>query len=381
MTKTHPFFAVACCAALVALAACATAADDPPALRVGHVGHDHQLALYVAALRPAMFRERFGLHLQELKAREVYDLVENGRAVARLHLVKVGGGSLMPAAMSRGELDVGLGSSIAVAKFADDGQPLKIICPLQTDGDMLAVHRDLPISDWASFVRAARDAAKPLKIGYKAPTAVAKMIFERALKAEGIAYGYDTGGPGLGVVLLNFGSEKSPLPLLEGRVIDGFVMNQPEVAVAVHRGLAKIVADLCDLPPKGKWKHHPCCIVAARTEALERQPAAVKALLKLILLGTQCLREDQALGIDCACAWTKHERAVEAASVPTVNYIAEPTSAWLAGMETWVEMMREIKFFTGRYANRPPEEVVKDLCQFDLQQKAAAELRARGWLK
>jgi hypothetical protein len=114
---------------------------------------------------------------------------------------------------------------------------------------------------------------------------------------------------------------------------------------------------------------------------LEQQPAAVKALLKLILLGTQCLRENPALGIDCACAWTKHERAVEAASVPTVNYLAEPTTAWLAGMETWVEMMREIKFFTGRYAALPPGEVVKDLCRFEFQQQAAAELRAKGCLK
>ncbi|KPJ72302.1 MAG: hypothetical protein AMS14_08050, partial [Planctomycetes bacterium DG_20] len=67
-----------------------------PTLKVGHVGHDHHLALYVAALEGERFRNDFGIYLKELKAREVYDLVDGERTLARLNFIKVGGGSQMP---------------------------------------------------------------------------------------------------------------------------------------------------------------------------------------------------------------------------------------------------------------------------------------------
>ena len=90
----------------------ADANSKPPVtLTVGHVGHDHHLALYVAALEGERFLTEWGVGLKEVKAREVYDLTEDGKAVARLRLLKVGGGSRMPAAMTFA--DLGAGSSAA----------------------------------------------------------------------------------------------------------------------------------------------------------------------------------------------------------------------------------------------------------------------------
>jgi len=360
----------------------ADANSRPPVLlRIGHVGHDHHLALYVAALEGERFLKDGGIGLKEVKAKEVYDLLEDGRAVARLRLLKVGGGSRMPAAMSRGEIDVGLGGTVPVAKFADGGQPFKIICPLQTDGDMLVMREDSPVADWAGFVAAARSADKPLRIGYKAPVAVAKLVFEGALKAERIPYALDASDPDTRVVLVNFGSEKSPLPMMEIRAIDGFVMNQPGVAVAVDKGLGKVVAELRDLPPRGKWVNHPCCCVAATTDTLAKHAGPVKALLKVLLLSTQLIQQDQALAISCASRWTKYGLAVEKASIPTIGYVAEPTDTWMAGMATWAERVREVKLFTGKYADASPQQFVDDVCDLALCRAAAAELRAAGKLK
>jgi len=356
-------------------------ADDLPMINVGHVGHDHQLALYVAALEGKRFKKDYGIYLKEMKAKEVYDLVEGGKRLARLRLVKVGGGSRMPTAMSRGEIKIGLGGVVAVAKFADGGQPFKIIAPLQTDGDMLVMQTDSPISDWPSFVAATRAADKPLKIGYKAPVAIAKLVFQRALAAEGIAYGLDAADARNKVVLVNFGSEKSPVPLMETRAIDGFVMNQPGVAVAVEKGLGKVVAELRDLPPKGKWLNHPCCCVSATKDMLEVHPEIIKSFLKVLILSTQLINDNQELSIDCASRWTKYDKTVERASVPTIRYIAEPTDSWLAGMATWAEMLEEINLFTGKYARVTPQEFVRDVCSLDLCREAAKELRQRGLLK
>jgi len=365
--------------------------DDKPAgedgkaiatLHVGHVGHDHQIALYVAALAGESFVKQYGVGLKPVKDREVYDLIEGGRTLARLRLVKVGGGSRMPAAMSRGEIDIGLGGVPAVAKLAESGKSrgVKIICPLQTDGDMLVVKDALPIADWAGFVAAAKGTDKPLVIGYKAPVAVAKLIFERALKAEGVPYGY-TEGEGAKVILHNMKGGKNAVPLLASGVIDGFVMNQPAVSLVVHKKLGHVVAELRDLPPAGKWREHPCCCVCATGETLANHAEAVKALLKVIHLGTAEILADRPRAAKLAAEWTKVPEAVELDSVPSITYGSMPTPAWRAGMETWATMMQDVGAFTGRYADIAPSEMVADVCDLSLCEQAARELRAKGLLK
>ena len=358
----------------------AAAGGQVPTLRLGHVGHDHHLALYVAALEGERFKTDYGTYLKEVKPREVYDLVDGGKRLARLQFLKVGGGSRMPAAMSRGEIAIGLGGVTAVAKFADQGQPFKILAPLNTDGDMLVMQTDSPIGDWAAFVKAAKKAEKPLRIGYKAPVAVAKLVFERALVAEGIPYGYDRGDTETGVILVNFGSEKSPIPLMESGAIDGFVMNQPAVAVAEHKGLAKTVAHLRDLPPEGKWVNHPCCCVSATEETMAAHPDVLKGLLKVILLSTHLINTNQDLAIDCASRWTKYEKAIEQASVPTITYIAEPTDSWVTGMKTWAEMVKEVNLFKDKYAGATPQAFVADVLDLALVREAARELREKDLL-
>ncbi len=353
----------------------------PPLLRVAHVGHDHHLALYVAALESARMEQAGGPFLREVQAGEVYDLIKDGRPLARLRLLKVAGGAGMPAAMTRGEVDVGLGSVSAVLKFADDGRPIRIIAPLQTDGDMLVLRKDSPANDWASFIQLAKSSPGPLKIGYKAPIACAKMIFEVALHAEGVRSGPDASDGVTRVILINLGSEKSPLPMLESGSIDGFVMNQPAPAVAVHKGLGKVVADLRDLPPKGKWVDHPCCCVAAEESVVRARGEPLRALLQVLMLGAELIRSDQALAVDCAARWTKMPVEVERTSIPTVGYVSEPTETWLAGMRVWAEMVQGIGFFKGTFANKPPGQVVREACSLDLCRSAAAELRAKGRIR
>jgi NitT/TauT family transport system substrate-binding protein len=356
------------------------AEGEVPTLRLGHVGHDHHLALYVAALEGERFKADYGTYLEEVKPREVYDLADGGRRLARLQFLKVGGGSRMPAAMSRNEIAIGLGGTVPVAKFADQGQPFKILAPLNTDGDMLVMQTDSPISDWAAFVKAAKEGEKPLRIGYKAPVAVAKLVFERALVAEGIPYGYDRGETDTGVILVNFGSEKSPIPLMESGAIDGFVMNQPAVAVAANKGLGKTIAHLRDLPPEGKWVNHPCCCVSATAETMAAHPDVLKGLLKVLLLSTHLIHEDQALAVDCAHRWTKYPLEVERASVPTITYIAEPTESWVTGMKTWAEMVKEVNLFEGKYAGATPQAFVDDVLSLGLVREAARELREKDLL-
>jgi NitT/TauT family transport system substrate-binding protein len=353
------------------------AEDETLDLVVGHVGHDHHLPLYVAALEGQMFKEKYGIYLEEIKAKEVYDLWDGETKLARLHLIKVGGGSKMPAAMERGEIEVGLGGVAAVVRFVDTGNPFKIICPLQTEGDMLVLRNEFEVEGWDGFVELAKTHERPLRIGYKAPVAVAKLIFERALADEGIPYSHgDT--EDARVILVNLKAEGSALPSMVSEAIDGFVWNEPHPSLVQGKGHGHIVSELADLPPEGKWQEHPCCCVSATQDALENKREAVKGLLKVILLAVDLMEADKELAVADASKWTKLDPEIEASSVGGITYIGLPSEQYVTGMETWAAIMNELEIFTDVLKDLEPEAAVARVCDFELVQEAAEELAEKG---
>jgi NitT/TauT family transport system substrate-binding protein len=354
---------------------------DVPMLTVGHVGHDHQIALYIAALQGERFIEQYGTGLRPVRQGEIYDLIDDGQTLARLRLVKVGGGSKMPAAMARGEIGIGLGGISSVARLADSQatRDVRIIAPLQADGDMLVLAADSPVNDWAGFAQALKTRDKPLVIGYKAPMATALLVLQAALDAEGLSW-TTRDEPGAKVILQNMKGGKNAIPLMASGSIDGFVMNQPVVALTVDKGLGKVVADLRDLPPAGRWHDHPCCCVCATGEVIDNHPAALEALLKTIHIGTDFIARKPDRAAELAAEWIRTPPAVEKQSVPTIAYQSRPDATWRKGMETWAAMMQAKGFFTGRFKAMTPAEVVDDLCEMRFATAAAEQLRAAGHL-
>lgn len=347
----------------------------PVTLTVGHVGHDHQIALGVAALEPERTRAACGVALAERKAGEIYDLVADGAAVARLKIRKVKGGSGMPAAMEAGQLDIGLGGVPAVAKFVDKGADIKIIAPLHTDGDFLVVGNDCPAKDWDSFVSLLKQRKSPLKVGYKAPVAVAKLIFVRALDAEGIAWSEGTAAPGATVVMVNVHGGKNIIPTFVSGGIDAFVMNQPVPSVAKVKGIGRIIADLRTLPPRGRWSKHPCCCVAATGKTLADHRAIVRAFLKVLIAATDVINNDKQAAALTAAAWTRQNPAVEKDSVPGINYTAVPGPAYMDGLKVWATLMAEERQFTGRLKGLEPAAVVELICDMSVCSEALTEVR------
>ncbi|MBN2492578.1 MAG: ABC transporter substrate-binding protein [Planctomycetes bacterium] len=318
-----------------------------PLLTLGHVGHDHQIALGVAALEPEKMRQQCGIHLQELKPREVYRMMEGERPIAELHVKKVGGGSKMPEAMSRGELDVGLGGIAAILFFIDKGTDMKLLCPLNVDGDMLLVQPEFPAATWEEFVAAAKVSPKPLRIGYKEPVAVAKLIFERACAAEGlrcVAAGQGKAGE---VELVNLQGEANVVPSLASGAVEGAVVNEPGGSIAVYKKAARIVCQLSELPPEGMWKSHPCCGICATGTAIANHRAVLQRLVKLIRAATEVINADKERAAELAHQWTKQPLEVERSSVPNIVYTVDAGDAYRLGMERWFEMMRERDTFQG----------------------------------
>ena len=356
-------------------------AAPPVTITVGDVRHDHQIALGVAALQADRMKAEFGIYLKEVKAREVYDLIEGDQPLARLMIKKVSGASAMPAAMERGEIQIGLGGITPVAKFIDNGQPIKIILPLHTDGDMLVMKKDSPIENWKDFVAAARKAKKPIRIGYKGPSAVAKLVFVGALKFEKIAFSDKGMAEGAKVLLINASGGKNMIPLLEKGEVDGIVMNQPIPAKVETKGLGKIVAELQNLPPAGKWTAHPCCIVVATETMLTKNRPVMLAFVKLLMGATKIINEDKVAAAELASKWTKQPQAVEDRSVPGIPYVARFTDSYARGLITWAEMMQDIGFFKKRLADKTPAQVVAEVVDPSLAAEAAEALSEKAPLK
>jgi NitT/TauT family transport system substrate-binding protein len=252
---------------------------------------------------------------------------------------------------------------------------------------MLVVQPDMPVNDWPSFVAHVKRSPKPLKIGYKAPVAVAKLIFMRALKAEGISYrvlgieggeGETQGGT---VELVNLQGGQNMVPSLSSGAVDGFVMNQPQVSMAKVKRIGKVIAALADLPPAGKWKDHPCCCIVAPERVIAAHRPALKALMKLTLLATAMINADKTRAAELAATWTKVPLEVERDSVPSIVYLGEFTDSWRRGMIVWADMMNEIGKFTKELKGKTGDAFLRITCDTSLIEEAAKELRNTGHLK
>jgi NitT/TauT family transport system substrate-binding protein len=342
MMKTVPMLFLVMALALVPAPPSAGAEDSLPMLKVGHVGHDHQLALYVAADAGRSLEKDYGVYLEPLKDQEVYDLWDGGRRVARLNMIRVGGGSKMPAALEQGHIEVGLGGLGPTVKFVDKGSPLKVLAPLNNDGDMLVVRKDFPAGNWKDFVVAVRASERPVRIGYKDPLSVAYLILVRALEAEGLTYGpdmVDSQGAVVNVVTVNLQGLDNSLPSMEGGIVDGVVVNEPTGSLLVYKGVGKAIADLSSLPPEGKWEGHPCCIVAARTDVIKEKRPIVVSLLKVIAAGGDLIAREPSRALAAEGRWTKTSPEVGKMSIPNVSYVIRPDAVWVSHVDTWVGLM------------------------------------------
>lgn len=366
------------CCVLFVVSGLLSAGEDLPILKVGHVGHDHHIALFIACdLGPELKKESGGVWLETLKPHQVYRLHNANGPAAQVMLLKVRGGAGMPSSLAAGEIDVGLGGLAPSVAAIDKGAKIKIVAPLNTDGDMLMVSPKFPASNWEEFVAAVKASERPVKIGYKAPNAVAYLIFQHALDEVDLRHGSKPvaeDGTLNHILLINLKGGKNMVPSLASGAVDGFVMNQPMVAIAEERKLGKVLADLRDLPPTPIWENHPCCAVLATNQSVKNKKPAVIALLQAILAGGRLARNGGEEIIAITSNWTKNPESIERRSIPTVTYVTHFTKDWNQGVITWLNVMKESGHFDGLLKDLSPDDTVKHISSIELLSEASKRL-------
>jgi NitT/TauT family transport system substrate-binding protein len=324
--------------ALLGAAACRQGTGELPVLRLGHALHDHHAPLYVAARNAAYFREQGGVYLREVVDRAEYELVAQGRAVARVRIGSSTGGQELVRRLAEDQFDVAFGGFPAMVEAIDRGAPLRIIAPVMAGGAALVVGPELPVESWGDFVGIARTGERPLRIGYTVAVSVQGLVFEEALRAEGLRYADQLDAADAQVVLLNLHGPGNLIPALENGLVDGFVAMQPYVAMAQEQGAGKLVTFLEEIPFESAGPY-PCCAVAARSGVLQAQGRAVELLLELLLRATRHLAEDPEGAAPLVAQWLDGSAAVEGRSLPTIHFTTELDAAWNQGAEAWVRAM------------------------------------------
>jgi len=349
---------------------------EPATIRVGHVGHDHHIALFVGLDNASQYAKESGINVKVINDRKFYELFDKGQKVADVEIVKVGGGSKMPTALAQNVIEVGFGGVAPVLASVDSGAPVKLISPLHYKGDMFVVRPDFKARSWEEFVAIARAAKKPLRIGYKSPVAVAKLVFEEALKHEGITFGGDLSQTDLQVHMVNVkGGGKLNVALGSG-LIEGYAGNNPFPAIAVEQRIGRIICDLEELPP-GTFRDHPCCCIAANTKALEGKSEAIVDLLVLFLQANETINSDLEKTIASTIRWIGTSESVERMSIPTSGYSMELSAQWHQTMGKWIEAMNGLGVFRGTLKGLEPKEVPRVAYDLSLLEKARKKLAQR----
>ncbi len=351
--------------------------SKPVTIRLGHVGHDHHLALFVAADNADKYHNQTQITLKLVEDRKLYELFEAGQKLADIEIVKVGGGSRMPAALAQNVIDVGFGGVAPVLASIDQGVPIRLISPLHYKGDMFVAQKDFQADNWSEFVELVRTADRPIRIGYKSPVAVAKVIFEQALSHEKITFSSDISRADVQVHMINTKGGGKLNVALSGDLIDAYAGNNPFAAMAVEKGIGKVICDLEELPP-GNFRNHPCCCIAAREEAIKNKGPAIRALLVLFLQANQTINTDLEAAVDAATRWIGTSQAVERKSIPTSGYSMQPDQIWRQTMDEWIKAMDDLEVFTERFRGLEPAAVSKATYDFSLLRKASQKLETEN---
>ncbi|MEO0081055.1 MAG: ABC transporter substrate-binding protein [candidate division WOR-3 bacterium] len=349
---------------------------ETPVLKVGHVGHDHHSALYVACLAGQDFQKPYNIWFEEVKPKELYKLHDGKKVVCEVELYKAGGGSDMPTAMSQGTFDVGFGGVAAVEFFVDKGSPLKLISPLHSKGDMLVMKPDLGLDSWQKFIEWVKAQKKQVRIGFKNPVAVAELIFKRALQEEGITFTTDAGDTKAKILMVMMKEEANLNTGLQTGQIDGYVSNNPWAAIAESKGIGKCVAELHDLPP-GVFRDHPCCCIAANNAAVAKQGKEIQKFLELMAVATHYINTRREEAAALVAKWIGTTPEVEMVSMATSGYSMEPDKAFYDGMWVWYEEMVKAGKITGTLKDKTRDEFEKLSYDFSLLKPALAAAQKR----
>ena len=351
-----------------------------PVIKYGYIHNDHQAPLYIAIMKWEHFKDKYDTYLKPVSTSDMTkcELWSDGNKLADVDLVRTRGGSAFTTLMGQGHFGIGSGGVPAMLFAIDKGMDAKILSPMMTEGDALVVKPDLKINSWDEFVKFVKhNDKKPFRVGYKVPVAVAKTVFEGAMKEERISYSEDASRSDVDILLVNMKGNKNIIPGLQRGVIDACVTNMPVPAIAQGKGVGKIVTYLASLPPKGKWVDHPCCCVAASDEMIKNHPEITAKLVQVMANATEWMGANGQEMPSLCSAWLGTSEKDERLSLDCIKFVVAPNETWKSGVWDYVDLMQNLGEINGRLKGKNKKEIESLVFDFRPYEKAMVNTVAK----
>jgi len=196
----------------------------------------------------------------------------------------------------------------------------------------------------------------------------------------------DPGSENATVEILYTGAGTMPGLLATGQ-IDGYINWQPFVAVALEGNIGKVISYSQDLPPKGTWVNHTCCVFGANSIALE-DPDIASSLSALMILGNKYINDYPDNAAVLTADWlfssqnltygdvTVSSIDVMKTSIPTIKFSSEVTESWMDSNEAFILSQRELGLVTAKLASTSNDESAAILYDFGPYNSAVAQVES-----
>ena len=345
-----------------------------PDVRFGYLLSDHHAPLMVLANNWELFQQKYNIYLKPVVEQKLYDFFYDGAKVARIQLISASLGNDIEKLAAQGSMDVAIIGTRGILLCVDRGVETRLISPLQTAGCLFVLKKDLPLNNWEEFVRSVKGSNKMFRVGMPSADNVAAIIFKTALEAEGITYAEDATQKKGDVLFVSMKGHANIVACLTNDITDGIIGAEPFCSLTVNKGAGKIILNLQDAPPKGKWLGHTCCSVMGSDAFLSRDRELSVQMMELLTLG---VKETNADGTMCAktCAsWLGVEEDVERAALRNLSFMASPTEQWIGSVRGYAETIDELKMFNGKLKGKREKDVDDLVFDFGYLREAEKKL-------
>jgi len=151
---------------------------------------------------------------------------------------------------------------------------------------------------------------------------VQELLLQKALPKLGLA------ADAVEIVVV---SAPEMLPALQSGQIDGFIAWEPYPSRAVLQGAGTVLADSTDI-----WAGHPCCVLAAAADLIDKRPAVARSLVRAHARATRYIAEHPEEALTVAVKYTGMKEDVVRRALAHVAYVDTPS---VAGEEEYVRFL------------------------------------------
>ena len=345
-----------------------TTGKEPPTLSIAYGDDLHCCMFNVAMIDVDTFADKtFRVNpLNETKG----ELIKDDEVIARFNIIRGKTGAESATMMAQKNLDITLCSNTAMQSAYDVGTDVKILSPLHTSGVALVMAPDTGFYGFDALKEHIQNSQTPFKIGYPSAISGPRIVTEYVFKKSGFTVTEDPGDLNADILMVDLKGFQNVTSSINSGAVDAWAGTSPFQENAVAQGAGKIVLKLEDYPPQGHWVDFPCCVLAARTDVINKYPEAIEGIVNVVVDCVKYANDNWEKFAEINSPVIGFEEDVILAS--NIIYTSVPSKEWVDGVEIYFDTIKSLGKFENRLKEADFSTVKKEIFDFSFVEKANA---------